>query len=127
MVSGRWAEAASAFRGALVCTPNFRDADKLSFVESIKRHTLTSTPSDSAPTKNTIRHPNTHEGFQPDPDLDDSDNIRVVAECGQSQRASQQGNQTAAELLRDVIRSQRISRTLQRLENLSQGGDGLFD
>ena len=135
LIAGKWAEAASAFRGALVYAPNFRDAaSKLSLCENRdKAATLYVDAQRLCADKKYYQTLQTLTKVSSlDPDLTDIDNIRVVAECGQKyQRAlgelQQHNQEAAAELLREVIRSQPdFEDAAQRLENLAQGGDGLF-
>lgn len=131
---GDWAGAVTAFRGAMVYVPNYRDAaEQLSFCAN--RANTTGLKSRAEALVNAKDYDGALELVNQLEKLDSNEDVTVLKrtiECGQKyQRAVfelQRGNEQAgAELLRDVIRQQPgFADAGNRLEDLASGGNGLL-
>lgn len=134
MARGDWPAAVTAFRGAMIYVPNYRDAaEQLSFCAN--RANTASLKSRAETLVTAKDYDGALELTNQLKDLDSSEDVTALErtiECGQKyQRAIselQRGNQEAgAELLREVIRQQpSFEDASNRLEDLASGGNGLY-
>jgi hypothetical protein len=131
---GDWAAAVTAYRGAMVYVPNYRDAgEKLSICAS---RSNAATLREKAQKSISMQHygaalQELTEAAKLDPTLD-VDQLRETAECGQKYQQAlvelHRGHRTAAvDLLREIAsRRPDFEDAAQRLEDLASGGDGLL-
>lgn len=134
MAKGSWGAAVTAFKGALMFVPGYRDAaQKLARCEGRYKVVSLYYQAKNLCAAKQYDHA-LHalaEAKKLDPKLIDTDNIRESAECGQKyQRAVaelQRGNRDGgAALLRDVINCRpNFEDAEQRLVDLAGGGSGL--
>jgi tetratricopeptide (TPR) repeat protein len=134
MARGSWAEAITAFRGALMFLPGYRDtAKKLADCEARYKVVSIYNQARSLCAAKNYDHAllALAEAKRLDPKLIDTDNIRESAECGQKyQRAIvelQRGNRDGgATLLREVLNCRpNFEDAERRLMDLAAGGSGL--
>jgi tetratricopeptide (TPR) repeat protein len=131
---GDWIGAVTAFRGAMVYVPNYRDAaEQLSFCAS--RANVAGLKSRVETLVAAKDYDGALELLNQLEKLDSDEDVTVLRrtiECGQKYKRAvselQRNNQQeAAELLREVIRQQPgFEDAAERLNDLASGGDGLF-
>ncbi|MBI3761945.1 MAG: CHAT domain-containing protein [Chloroflexi bacterium] len=132
---GEWAEAVAGYKGALLLVSDYRDAaQKLAFSErkaqcttlyqQARQQYAQNAYSKALSTLSRIRN---LEPTWPDPD-----NLQVLAECGQLYQTAlsalrAKNKDHGAALLRQIIAKRPdFLDAAARLENLAEGGDGLF-
>jgi len=135
MTAGDWATAVKGFKGALYYVPNYRDAaQKFAICENRLKATEL-----YAQAQQLFGEKNYDGALQAlaevqrlDPRFVDPANIQSLAECGQIYRQAisqlqARNRDRGAELLREVIsRRPDFEDAGQRLEQLAEGGDGLY-
>lgn len=134
MEHGDWAAAVSAYRGAMVYVPNYRDAgEKLSICAS---RSNAATLLGKAQTSISLKHYGPalqalNQAAKLDPTLD-VDQLRETAECGEKYQQAiaelHRGHRIAGvDLLREVAgRQPDFEDAAERLEDLAAGGNGLL-
>ena len=135
MAAMNWADAAKAFRGALMLVPDYQDASqRLSICEKQEKIRVLYEQSQAfcAEKKYYQALRALEEITSLDAAFVDTECVRRAAELGQKYNRAlgelQNGNSTrAAELLREVVNAQPdFADAAARLDNLAEGGDGLL-